>query len=121
MYSPCLLDSRIPKVKGGRKLASSPRGNRGSTQDGNTGKQSTVHHYYYGAIQDQASTRRQRDTDLSSRAVTNSLSEVLVTHDEYRTFTGVQVDYLQVIKQRLLTWQLKQARQKVKHKVNYLC
>src|ERR1043165_7836248 len=28
-----------------------------------------------------------RGTELSSRTVTNSLSGVLVTHDEYRTFT----------------------------------
>src|SRR3954471_21706712 len=34
---------------------------------------------------------RQRDTDLSSRTVTNSLSGAPVTHDECRTFTVVQV------------------------------
>src|SRR4051812_9251029 len=56
-----------------------------------------------------------------SRQVTNSLSGVSVTHDEYRTFTVVQVAQLQVINQRLLAWQFKQAWQKVKHQVNYLC
>src|ERR1041384_8298438 len=31
---------------------------RGSTHEGNTGKQSTVHHYYYGATQDQEGNTR---------------------------------------------------------------
>ena len=92
MYSPCLLNSRIPKVKG---IAGSHRLREvtaGAHRKINTGKQSTVHHYYYGAIKEQATTIGQRETShLPSRAVTNRLSEVLVTHDEYHTFTGVQV------------------------------
>ena len=49
--------------------------------------------YYYGAPHDQRRqhTTRQRGTDLSPRTVANSLSGASVTHDEYRTFTVVQV------------------------------
>src|ERR1041385_7167800 len=76
-----------------RKLATSPRGTHGSTQVGNTGKQSTSKHLLLrgNTRSRRQHTTRQRETDLSSRAVTNSLSGVSVTHDEYRTFTVVQV------------------------------
>ena len=68
-------------------LASSPKGTRGSTQEGNTGKQETVAHYYYEAIMgkhQREGNMRQRTTasHLPSRAVTSRLSGVLVTHDD---------------------------------------
>src|SRR3954469_16277332 len=46
-----------------------------------------LHHYYYGAPQDQEGHTIQRTTTshLPSRGVTNSLSGASVTHDEYRT------------------------------------
>src|SRR3954467_7944937 len=113
MYSPCLLNSRVPKVKG---IASSHR-LREVTAEAHRRK-------HWKAINGaplllRSNTRasinkKQHETShLPSRAVTNDLSGVLVTHNEYRTFTVVQVVELQVIKQRLLTWQLKQAWQKV--------
>ena len=76
-----------------RTLASSPTVTPVAHKTANTGKQSTVAHYYYGASQDQRRqhTSQQRDTALLSGTVTNSLSGVSVTHDEYRTFTVVQV------------------------------
>ena len=76
-----------------RTLASSPMVTPVAHKTANTRKQSMVAHYYYGASHDQRRQHmtRQRDTDLSSRTVTNSLSGVSVTHDEYRTFMVVQV------------------------------
>src|SRR3954462_3744854 len=109
MYSPCLLNSRVPKVKG---LASSHRLREYPREH--------TRRKHWKAINGEplllrsntraSNHKKQHETShVPSRAVTNSLSEVLVTHDEYRTFTVVRVVYLQVINQRLLTWQLKQA------------
>ena len=73
---PYLMRRRKPKVKStDHELATSPTITP-STQDGNTGKQATVHHYYYGATHQQGKhhTTRQRDTDLPSRTVTSRLS-----------------------------------------------
>ena len=124
---PYLIRRTVPKVK---STARSHRldGNPESTQDGKHWKASNGCTLLLWSItrSRRQYIARQRDTNLSSRTVTNSLSGVSITHDEYRTFKVVQVVQLQMIKQRLLTWQLKQswhvtqAWQKVKHKVNYL-
>src|SRR3954469_8868577 len=83
MYSPCLLNSRVPKVKW---IASSHRLREVPAEAHktvNTGKQSTSKHLLLRGKHEQASTRRQHGTShLPSRAVTNRLSGVLVTHDD---------------------------------------
>src|SRR3954468_12016927 len=54
IYAPPYLIRRVgAEGEVDRTLATSSDGNPGSTQDGNTGKQSTVHHYYYGTTQQQ--------------------------------------------------------------------
>src|ERR1041385_431591 len=83
MYSPCLLISRVPKVK---SIVSSHRLREVPAEAHktiNTGKQSTSKHLLLRGKHEQASTRRQHETShLPSRAVTNNLSGVLVTHDD---------------------------------------
>src|SRR3954471_8203093 len=92
IYAPPYLIGRRAEGEVDRTLATSPTVTP-IAQDGNTGKQTTVHHYYYGAPQDQEGNTIQRTTasHLPSRAVTNKLSGASVTHDAYRTFTVVQV------------------------------
>src|SRR3954466_11584289 len=83
MYSPCLLNSRVPKVKW---IASSHRlrevtagAHRKETLESN---QRAITLLLRGK-HEQASTRRQHETlHLPSRAVTNRLSGVFVTHDD---------------------------------------
>src|SRR3954462_7165866 len=58
----------------------------------NTGKQSTSKHLLLRSKHEQASTRRQHETShLPSRAVTNMLSGVLVTHDDTARFRWLKL------------------------------
>ena len=75
-----------------RKLATSPRGTRGSTEEGNTGKQSMRKHLLLRSKHEQASTRRKHETShVPSKAVTNRLSGVLVTHDDPAHLQGFKL------------------------------
>src|ERR1041385_1923730 len=66
-----------------RKLATSPKIPAEAHKTINTGKQSTSKHLLLRGKHEQASTIRQHETShLPSRAVTNRLSGVLVTHDD---------------------------------------
>src|SRR3954463_13048869 len=85
IYAPPLPDKKTTaEGEVDRTLASSSDGNPEITQDGNTGKQATLHHYYYGAPHEQEGNTIQRTTasHLPSRAVTNKLSGASVTHDD---------------------------------------
>src|SRR3954464_2433859 len=68
-------------------------GNPESTRRQTLESKQRLHHYYYGAPQDQEGHTIQRTTasHLPSRAVTNKLSGASITHDDGRTFTVVQV------------------------------
>src|SRR3954469_411740 len=76
IYAPPYLIRRRAEGEVGRTLASSPTVTPIAHKAVNTGKQTTVHHYYYGAPQDQEGNTIQRTTasHLPSRAVTNRLS-----------------------------------------------
>src|SRR3954467_8868721 len=74
---PYLIRRSVPKVKSiDHELATSPTITPRAHKTVNTGKQTTMHHYYYGATRQQGRqhTTRQRGAELSSIAVTNSLS-----------------------------------------------
>src|SRR3954467_2599422 len=77
----------------GRTLATSPTITRLHARRQTLESKQRLHHYYYGAPQDQEGNTIQRTmaSHLPSRAVTNRLSGASVTHDGYRTFTVVQV------------------------------
>src|ERR1041385_4982328 len=83
MYSPCLLISQVPKVQ---LIASSHRLREVPAEAHkriNTRKQSTSKNLLLRSKHEQASTIRQHETSHQpSRAVTNKLSGVLVTHDD---------------------------------------
>ena len=72
-------------------------GNPKSTQDGKHWKASNEQAFYYyeantSKHQQEGNTiQRTAASHLPSRMVTNKLSGVSVTHDEYRTFRLVQV------------------------------
>src|SRR3954463_2606728 len=81
IYAPPYLMRRVGAEGGvGRTLATSQTVNPRAHKATNTGKQTTVHHYYYGAPQDQEGHTIQRTTasHLPSRAVTGAS----VTHDD---------------------------------------
>src|SRR4051812_25501163 len=84
IYAPPYLIRRRAEGEVDRTLASSPTVTPVAHKTVNTGKQTTVHHYYYGATQDQEGNTIQRTTasHLPSRAVTNKLSGASVTHDD---------------------------------------
>ena len=91
IYAPPYLIRRSVEGEVDRTLASSPTVTPRAQKTANTGKQATVAHYYYGANtskhQQEGNTRhRTKASHLPSRTVTNRLSGVPVTHDEYRTF-----------------------------------
>ena len=67
--------------------------NLGAHKTANTGKQSMVHHYYYGASQDHEGNTIQCTTasHLLSRTVTIRLSGASVTHDDTARLSSVQV------------------------------
>src|SRR4051812_28110134 len=84
IYAPPFLIRRRAEGEVDRTLATSPTVTPRAQKATNTGKQTTVHHYYYGAPQDQGGNTIQRTTTshLPSRAVTNKLSGASVTHDD---------------------------------------
>src|SRR3954468_7260912 len=85
IYAPPYLMRRVgAEGEVGRTLASSPAITPVAHKTVNTGKQTTVHHYYYRATQDQEGNTIQRTTasHLPSRVVTNKLSGASVTHDD---------------------------------------
>src|SRR4051794_3399198 len=93
---PYLIRRSVPKVKSiarSHRLRRQPREHtRQQTLESNQ-RASTL---LLRGRHEQASTRRQHETSHYCVAptverVTNRLSGVLVTHDEYRTFTVVQV------------------------------
>src|ERR1041385_3194760 len=66
-----------------RTLASSPRGTRGSTQEGNTGKQSTGKHLLLRSKHEQASTRS------NTRHRTYRRERLLTISVEYSSHTTI--------------------------------
>src|ERR1041385_7757161 len=127
MYSPCLLISRVPKmllIASSHRLREVPAEAHKTI---NTGKPSASKHLLLRSKHEQASTRRQHEiSHLPSRAVSNRLSGVLVTHDDTAHLERFKL-FSYGYQQRLLTWPLTQAWhstqtfEEVKHNINYLC